>query len=180
MKATSAAAFSFLILSIVPSTLSAKGDIVKLTITGAGLPTPIEIYPNIGEFNVWVGPGTSTNGVERTDGFNAFIVDWSKGIVRQLPTGLQHHEVSFYTGCRKGEGPCRTAEPILAYVVTYAYNPSMDQGFVYLPRNGDQFYRLNVATIVRGLEGRWFHATSDWEKFARPRIARARVTGPSH
>ncbi|MBI3695089.1 MAG: hypothetical protein HY238_09675 [Acidobacteria bacterium] len=180
MKRTSAAVFSLLILSIVPSSLSAKGDIVKITIKGEGLTAPIEIYPNIGEFSVWVGPGVRVNGVEQTGGFNAFIIDWSKGVAAQLPTGLQHYEVSFYSGCRKG-GNCRTSEPSIVYVVSYDYDPSTEQGFVYLPGKDDELYRLNTSTIFHGhgLEGNWFRATGEWEKFARPRIARARATGPN-
>src|SRR5712692_817796 len=116
MKGISAAAFSLLIMSIAPSPLCAKGDIVKVTIKGAGLTTPIEIHPNIGEFSVWVGPGVGGYSVEQT-GYNAFIIEWSKGVITQPLAGLQHYEVSFYSGCRQG-GNCRPSEPSLVYVVS--------------------------------------------------------------
>ncbi|HYM11855.1 MAG TPA: hypothetical protein VEU62_14055 [Bryobacterales bacterium] len=161
-------------MSLAPASLLAKGDIVKVTIKGTGLATPIEIYPNVGEFSVWVGPGTSTSGPQETGRFNPFIIDWPKGVVAQPPPGLQHCEVSFYAGCRRREN-CRVSDPVLVYVVSYDYDPAMRQGFVYLPGKGDAFYRRNIATIFRGLEGNWFYATSDWEEFVRPRIARARA-----
>ena len=174
MKATSAAAVILSAVFLAPSSLSAKGDIVKVTIQGADLTTPIEIYPNIGEFSVWVGPGTSGNGVEQTSRYNAFIVDWSKGVVAQPPAGLQHYEVSFYSGCRKF-GNCRPSEPSIVYVVFYDYDPSTEEGFIYLPGKDDEWYRLNTRTIFHGLEGNWFRSTGEWEKFARSLIARARV-----
>src|SRR5438270_12317099 len=101
MREAFAAACALLIMSIVPTSLSAKGDIVKITIKGATLETPIEVTdltdPKVGNFPVWSGPGVFVNGVEETDGF---IIEWSKAVVPKLTAGLEHYEVSFYAGNR--------------------------------------------------------------------------------
>ncbi|PYU96004.1 MAG: hypothetical protein DMG25_02825 [Acidobacteria bacterium] len=126
---------------------------------------------NIRGFGVWVGPGICVNGVEQTEGF---IIDWSKGVVGQLPAGLQQYEVSFYTACRMSEYGCRTSEVSLVYVVLYAYSPSTEQGYVYLPGRDDELFKFNHAMWHgHGFEGNWLRATSAWEKFVRPLIARA-------
>src|SRR2546423_584331 len=170
MKRTSAAAFSLLIISLLPGPLSAKGRTVKVTIKGAGLTTPLEITdPKVWQFPIWSGPGVSRNAVEETDGF---IINWAKGIVVQVPAGLQQYEVSFYSGCIKGEG-CRTTEPFLSYVVLYAYDRSTEQGYVYLPGRTDELFKFNHAmSHGHGFEGNWLYATREWEDFARPLIAR--------
>jgi hypothetical protein len=131
---------------VVPTPLAAKGPTLKISIKGDGLTTPIDLTdPSIRAFNVWEGPGTSVNGVEQTEGF---IIDWSKGIVAERPNELQHYEVSFYAN-HQGER--------LVYVVSYDYNPSTEQGYVYLPGKADESYRLNTFAIYRrGLEGTGF------------------------
>ena len=153
---------------VAPAPLAAKGPTLKISIKGASLTTPIELTePGIRAFNVWEGPGTFVNGVEQTGGF---IIDWSKGIVAERPAGLQRYEVSFYAN-HPGER--------VVYVVSYDYNPSIEQGYIYLPGKADEWYSLNTFSIYRrGLEGNWFHATSAWQNFVRPIIARARSARP--
>jgi hypothetical protein len=141
---------------------------VKVTIEGSGLTTPLEITdPKIREFNVWMGPGVYINDVEQTEGF---IIDWPRGIVAEPPTGLQHYVVSFYSNRRN-------AERSIAYIVSYDYDPSVQQGFIRLPGKGDCSYQLNVSTILHGhgYEGNWFHATVAWETLVRPLIERAKA-----
>jgi hypothetical protein len=185
MKAkTSVVAFGLLIISVVPASLFAKGRTLKITIKGAGLTAPLEITgPEIEQFAVWAGPGTwhGDAGMELVEGREGFIVDWSKGVVGERPTGLQHYEVSFYTGCTMDEFGCRSSAPSLSYLVFYDYDPSALQGFVYLPGKDDEAFRLNRGNMVHGhrFEGNWAYATSAWENFVRPRIAKARGAGPS-
>ncbi len=83
MKGTSVAALGLLIMSVVPMSLFAKWHTDKITIEGVGLTTPVEITsPEIGQFEVFAGPGTFGNGVEGREGF---IINWSKGIVADRP-----------------------------------------------------------------------------------------------
>jgi hypothetical protein len=158
---------SLLILS-VPTPLLAKGKTVKITIKGADLKRPIEITDRnvLANFNVWTGPGTSSN----APGFNAnapgFIIDWSQGPVRKPPESLRRYQVSFHTGPNER----------IVYVVYYAFSPGAEQGYVYLAGESDEWAGLNVRSIWRGVEGKWFRAWSAWERVARPLIEKAEVT----
>ena len=176
MKRSFTGALALLAALTVPASLSAKGRSIKITITGADLTTPIESTDDsLERFGVWEGPGVRINGVPQAQGF---IIDWPKGVVAERRNGLQRYEVSFYTGCKMKESGCRSSQPSLSYVVSYEYDPSTDQGYVYLPGKADRWYPLNTFSIFRGgLEGYWFFATSGWTKFARPLLERARAEG---
>jgi hypothetical protein len=161
MRETFAALTAIAALMISPIQLSAKGDTVRITITGGDLKVPIEITdPKVASrFQVWVGPGTSSN---EAQGLN---IDWSQGVV-EPPKGLQIYEVSFMT-TRRNPG---------TYLVRYAIDPSTNHGYVYLPGKADAGYGENVSLIYRRVEGNWFRAWSEWEKLAHPRIAKARIS----
>src|SRR5207253_9862695 len=137
MKAVFTAVLLVALTTAVPALLLAKGPTVKITIQDPELAAPIEITdPNVRQFFVWSGPGTFINEVEGREGF---IIDWTKAIA-EAPQNLPHYEVSFYTGCESGDSnACRMAEPSLTYVVSYAYDSSTEQGFVYLPGGRDKF-----------------------------------------
>src|ERR1700732_251457 len=147
MKVPFAVLATLMTMLTVPAPMFAKGETVKITITGTGLATPIEITdPKIRDFSVWSGAGASVNGNEETEGF---IVDWSQGVVAERPNGLQHYEVAFYAA---------NPDTRLVYVVAYEYSPSTEQGYIYLPGKADQWYHLNTRTILRWREGNWFRA----------------------
>ena len=156
-------------LSVVPSRLLAKGATTKMVIEGPGLSRPIEITDRriLANFNVWARPGTFSS----QPGFNAnapsFIIDWSYGPITEVPNASQKYQVSFYTK-ELSEHPI--------YVVYYAFARSSETGYVYLPGESEEWWRLNVTSILRGVEGKWFHAWSTWENIARPLIKKARVT----
>ncbi len=174
MKRRFGAAFALLAALTVPASLFAKGRTVKITIRGAALTTPIESTDEgLGWFGIWEGAGVGVNGIPQTKGF---IIDWGKGVVAERRDGLPRYEVSFYAGCKMSEWGCRTDKASLAYVVSYEYDPSIEQGYVYLPGKGDEWYQLNTFSIFRrGLEGNWFSATSEWEKFVRPLMERGKA-----
>jgi hypothetical protein len=158
---------AFLPLVFAPR-LFAKADLSKVTIKGADLKAPIEITDpkTLANLNLWTGPGTSwSGGISPRDWVDTFIIDWSLGVTER-PKGLQRYEVSFYT---------KLPTERLVYVVSYEYDPAMENGYVFLPGKTDEWYRLNVSTIFRGVEGRWFRAWSGWDRIARPLIANARV-----
>jgi len=158
-----------MLLSVVPSRLLAKGATTKVVIEGPGISRPIEITDRriLANFNVWAGPGTFSS----QPGFNAnapsFIIDWSYGPITEVPNVSQKYQVSFYTK-ELSEGPI--------YVVYYAVARSSEPGYVYLPGESEEWWRLNVTSILRGVEGKWFHAWSTWENIARPLIKKARAT----
>ena len=164
MKVTIAVLLSTMLIASVSTPLLAKGNTVKITISGADLKRPIEISdPKIlANFSVWTGPGTSTADHQ------GLIIDWSEGPVRETPDTLRRYQVSFYAGAPANER--------IVYVVDYAFSFGDEQGYVYLPGESDEWYGRNVRSIVRGVEGKWFRAWSDWERVARPLIENAERT----
>src|ERR1700682_2462039 len=160
MKRVISAAFCLLVVLSATAVVFAKGATTKITITGAGLQSPVEISdPEIlKNFNVWSGPGTFANDVEGTEGF---IVDWASGAVTDRPKGLPTLELSFYV--RYANRPFSEQTDHLAYIVSYAVDPATGQGYVYLPGKSDEPYRLNTKAIYRGCEGNWFSANAAWQ-----------------
>jgi hypothetical protein len=129
-------------------------------IEGSDLSKPIEITDRhiLANFNVWTGPGTFSS----QPGFNvnapSFIIDWSQGPVAEVPQALQKYQVSFYSE-ELSERPI--------YVVYYALSRSSESGYVYLPGKSEEWWRRNVTSIVRGVEGKWFHAWSTWDNISK-------------
>lgn len=157
----------------ISAPVPAREQIVKITIRGAGLTAPIEItdFGNLRDVdvNVWAGPGVRINGREQTEGF---IIDWPRGAAVDRPSGLQHYEVEFYAKLDKVR---------LVYAVFYDFNPSSDEGYIYLPGRNDKWFNLNCGTICHGggFEGNWFGATKAWDNAGRSLIARAKTTRSS-
>ncbi len=162
MRTTLAVLLNSLLILSVPTPLLAKAKTVKITIKGADLKAPIEISdPKILEnFQVWAGPGTST--ADR----QSLIIDWSQGPVGKPAESLRRYQVSFHTDPNEQ----------IVYVVYYAFSPDAQQGYVYLPGESDEWAGLNVRSILHGVEGKWFHAWSVWERVARPLIEKAKLT----
>ena len=169
MKKILAVAFIISLFLIVPSRFLAKGATTKIMIEGVDLAKPIEITDRkaLSNFQVWTGPGTFST----QPGFNAnepgFIINCPQGEVTQLPQALRRYQVSFYSDDLPNDRAI--------YVVYYAVSPGSEHGYVYLPGKSDEWYRLNVSSIARGVEGKWFHAWSIWESIARPLIKKARA-----
>jgi hypothetical protein len=142
--------------------VSAKGTTIRIVITGSALPAPIELSDRnvVAAFNVWSGPGTSSNGVEGMDGF---IIDWHSGAVEPPVTGLREFEISFYADRNSAD----TSRPV--YVVSYGFDASSGEGYVYLPGRADPRYGANVRSIFRGskYEGHWFRVSTAWHDVMR-------------
>jgi hypothetical protein len=164
-------ALTLLIVLTFPGLALAKGRTVKITMDAvSGQHQRIEMNaPDVSQFHIWDGPGTFVNSVEELDGF---IVDWRNGPQKQR-AGSQRYRVSFYTGCRMDEDHCRTSVPRLSYVVIYEFDPNAGVGFVYLPGKGEEWYDVNTRSLLRGREGNWFVATTAWQKYVAPYIAKA-------
>ena len=95
-----------------------------------------------------------------------FVIDWSQTIP-EPPKTFQRYVVSFYA---------KMPNERLIYVVIYEFDPATEHGCVYLPGRADEWYRLNVSTMLHGTEGNWFRASEAWDNVARPLIV-ARVRG---
>lgn len=148
---------------LLVASLDAKGSTVRIEIRDlvSGAVSQMTDRAVLNQFQVWSGPGTYSGSSEGTDGF---IIDWRNGPITERPAQLRRYELRFYAGPRDGKTPPDPPEK-LAYVVLYENDPSTGQGYVYLPGNGDEYFRLNVASIHRqGLNGKWLRASSAWQK----------------
>lgn len=156
-----------LLILIAPNSALAKGKTVKITIDGGNLKNPIEIKsPHVLQpFRVWAGPGTSAYG-DLDGSAPSLIVDWSQGALRQHPENLPLYKVSFWADAPK---------PRVVYVVFYEYDPAAKEGYVYFPGQNDEWFALNIATIMRDVEGKWFRSWSAWDKVATPLISDPRL-----
>jgi hypothetical protein len=169
MKRAISASLCLLIVFTATIVVFAQGTTNKIRIASADLQQPIEIRdPEVlKNFNVWSGRGTFTNDVEGNEGF---IVDWSSGAVTDRPNRLQTFELSFYVRYAHRPFPEQTDQ--LAYIVSYAVDPATGQGYVYLPGESDEAYRLNTRAIYRGCEGHWFRANAAWQTAFRNAVHR--------
>lgn len=160
MKGNLTAIAILVAISAIPVTLAAKEKAVKITVTGGNLSRALEITDSriLDSFNVWTGPGTSSNEAE------GFIVQWSRGAIAEPPNRLPQYQVSFYTA-RSAERPF--------YVVSYAYDPSLRSGYVHFPGFVEKWYPQDVGTIFRGVEGNWFFSRRVWDTTVEPFIAKA-------
>ena len=152
-----------MLFSAAQSRLLAKGATTKVVIEGPGLPKAIEITDRkiLANFNVWAGLGRFSTQPRFNANAPSFIIDWSQGPIPEVPNVLQKYQVSLYSK-ELSERPI--------YVVYYAVARGSEPGYVYLPGKSEEWWRLNVTSIVRGVEGKWFHAWSTWENIVRPLI----------
>ena len=125
----------------LPSTVSAKGPVDMITVTGPGLNSAVEITEpdSLAPFDPW------------TRGF----IDWGRGIIDEPPTSLQTYEVTFYLD---NDGSRNRI-----YVIEYSPDPQGGLGYIYIPPAG-----INVSTITTGDSDlwdpnfKWQHATAAW------------------
>jgi hypothetical protein len=117
---------------------AAKGETVRLTITGPSLPHAVDVTSSAAlAANVWSDNFFGNPAVEPDKAFPRYTV-------------------SFYVE------PPRSSVRMM-YVVYYVRNPKTGQGFIYLPGRGEEWYRLNVSTILRdGRDAKWHQAANDW------------------
>ena len=114
MKRMISAGFCLIAFLGATALVSAKGSTTRITITGGGLQSAVEISdPDVlANFNVWSGPGTFANDVEGTEGF---IIDWASGVSNR-PNGLPIFGLSFYV--RYANRPFNEQTDQLAYIVS--------------------------------------------------------------
>ena len=121
--------------------LEAKGETVKLTITGPGLTAPIEI----------VEPAILA-------GSNVFAGSFIGETVDAAPqVKVATYTVSFDVQPPQNR-PVKTA-----YAVLVAHEARTGALWLYLPGRGDAGYRLNAGTILRdGQDGHWHRPSPAW------------------
>ena len=138
----------------------AKEPTAKITISGGGLTSEIEVTdPRILDIsNMWYGK----------------FLDQSKGAVKEPPMGLRTYEVWLYIKFSDNDLRRR-------YVVYYSPGPSTGRGYIYLPGKGQPWYWLNVSALLRdGRDGKWSYASPAWEDLIKPVIAGAEAAPARH
>ena len=177
MRRTRVALVVCLAIFTIPATGWSKGKTIKIVIKGDHISSPIEITnPDIvDQFNIWNGPGVGTRGPDGVPHPPAYLdpnrsagrfIDWPKGAVEQYPDGLKSYDVKFHIAGRDSESGV-----IGTYHVLYRFNPSVPQGYMYLPTWQER--NANTQFIVHGVEGAWFYASTAWEELVRPIIGNA-------
>ncbi len=56
------------------------------------------------------------------------------------------------------------------YTVAYAFDAVTGEGYVYLPGKNDENYKQNAHTIIRRVDGKWFHSWDKWDSIAQQLI----------
>jgi len=139
-------------LLVVPSALSGKAETARVTITGGGLASPIQI--------------TDAKVLELSHAWGGEFLDASRPPLSQAPNVDSPYEVTFYSWI---------ADNDIRKTCVFFYSPgsAAAPGIIYLPRQGPVWW-LNSGTIVReGRDGKWSYASPEWEALIKPFIARA-------
>ncbi len=151
-KAASVFSLTVLLMSLcLPRSTWAKTPTVKITISGGGLTSAVEITDPqaLALSNVWFGE----------------FLDDSRTPESEPPKGLLPYEVSFFVKLAEND--------VRKMYVVYYYPSPREQGFVYLPGKG-AVWGLNVGTILRkGRDGKWNYASPAWEALIKPALIRA-------
>ena len=155
-------------LVLLTASVVAKGPTTRIVIKDLDRGNVSEITDRsvLDQFQVWAGKGRYSGPPGRTtEATQGFIIDWQAGVVDQRPSQLRRYEISFYATRQTAAGSPSADAPAeeLAYVVLYENDPSTEQGYVYLPGHADEHFRLNVRTILRGVEGHWLRANRAWQ-----------------
>lgn len=136
-------------LLVMPAALSAKAETVRVTITGGGLASTIQI--------------TDAKVLELSHGM---FLDASRPPLAQAPNVDSPYEVTFYSWF--AENDIRKT-----YVFFYSPGSAAAPGMIYLPRKGP-VWTLNSGTGIReGRDGKWSYVSPEWEALIKPFIARA-------
>jgi hypothetical protein len=164
MHIRACAFIALLLLCGFSGPLQAKGQLTRIIMQKEAGTTPVEIRDGevLRRFSPWAGLGSWSEGIEQTNGF---IVDWSSGATTGPSNLRELYDLRFYA--RRSD----SRREQLVYSVTYAYEPEKGQDAVYLPGKDDARYAVNVRSIFRGVEGRWYHPTVEWQSLTRTLIS---------
>lgn len=138
-----------------PQAALAKTDTFKITISGGGLTSPVEITdPQVLALsNVWSGN----------------FLDETRTPESKPPERLPAVEVSFFI--KVAENDMRKN-----YVAFYYPNSPGQQGYIYLPSKGSPLWWLDAGSILRtGRDGKWSYASPAWEALVKPLLIHAQA-----
>jgi hypothetical protein len=140
---------SALVLVALP--VAAKKPLEKITISGPGLGTPVEITDErtLRLANPWFGK----------------FIDWS------APAVEARHDTPVYAVTLHA---CLGSSELRAiYQFRYAPGGNGERGLVYLPGKGEPWHRQNVSIIIRDKhDGRWNPASPNWDARMKAALVR--------
>lgn len=131
----------------------AKGSPDKIILWGPSLGEPIEI--------------TNPEVLKGFDPWNGQYLDRNLGTITEEPRVEQTYDVIFYF--QESNGKTR-----IFYVFQYFPNPTGGQGFIYLPREGEPWHRMNGQTIIR-VSG-WHYASAEWDTLMQQMLENHQVS----
>ena len=138
---------------LLPAALpvAAKTRLERITISGPGLGTPVEITDEqtLRLANPWFGR----------------FIEW------RAPAVEARHRTAIYDVVLHAR--LRSSELRPLYQFRYAPGAGGDRGLIYLPGKGEPWHRQNVSVIIRdNHDGRWNPASPAWD--ARMKVALTR------
>lgn len=134
----------------------AKGSPDKIIITGDQA-TTVEI--------------TDRETLKKFDPWGGQFIDWTKGAVAAPPDQTRCYKVSFYMKWPGRHSAYDRGELKLIYTVRYVPGGVDAPGRIYLPAEGEDFYRNNIGTIIRERDdGKWHQASVEWDAVIKARI----------
>jgi DNA-binding beta-propeller fold protein YncE len=139
-------------LLVVPPALSGKAETARVTISGGGLASPIQI--------------TDAKVLELSHAWGEGFLDASRPPLPQAPNVDSPYEVTFYSWINDND---------IRKTCVFFYSPgsAAAPGVIYLPGK-DPVGALNSGTVIReGRDGKWSYASPEWEALIKPFIARA-------
>ena len=153
IRHTASYMFVSVTLLVMPSVLFGKAETARVTVSGGGLATPIQI--------------TDAKVLEVSHAWGGEFLDASRPPLMQAPNVDSPYEVTFYS---------RIADNDIRKTCVFFYSPNSApgaQGIIYLPGKG-ALGSLNSGTIIRaGRDGKWSFASPTWEALIKPFIATA-------
>ncbi|HYJ40558.1 MAG TPA: hypothetical protein VEW08_07205 [Steroidobacteraceae bacterium] len=161
------AVMALLTTSAFPLVGFAKGNLVRIEVVGANLGAPLVVSDadTLKQLFIWSGPGAGQPIGSPQSADSGSFIDWHTGIANDVPKGMDTYDVYFFCvfDTQKPDGS-------LTYSVKYAFDPSTNRGYIYLPGPREKNYGINVSTVFHDVEGHWFNASNRWESLVAPLI----------
>jgi len=146
---------ALLLFALAPA-LFAKGVPELVVITGPTAREPIEIKnpAELQRLSPWAGR----------------FVDWQQPVVESPACGAEY-DVRIFMRWKERHSAYDRGPLRLVYGFGYCRNAQGGAGFIFLPGRNDRYGPENMSTMLRtGRDGRWQHASAEWETLMRERL----------
>jgi hypothetical protein len=149
MKGTIFAITVTAIIGIAASSGYSKGTPDKIVVTRHGAST-VEI--------------TDREILKKFDPWRGQFIDWTRRAISPPRDVGQTWQVFFYMKWAGRRSEYDRGDLKMIYAARYVPSREGAPGWIYLPGEGEDFYRNNVATIIRDDDdGKWHQASTEWD-----------------